>query len=128
MNNREIKFRAWEKELKQMIPIFSIDFEAKMVNRDRAWRLFNEIKLLQFTGLKDKNGKEIYEWDVIKTDEWEIASVERDNFQVTCFRMKGQIQVTDIIEVASSGFVSSDWNIKTIEVIGNIFENPELLK
>jgi uncharacterized phage protein (TIGR01671 family) len=63
---REIKFRAWEKNLKEIIPIDSINFEHKMVNMNSAWRFFNEIELMQYTGLKDKNGKEIYEGDIIR--------------------------------------------------------------
>lgn len=116
--NREIKFRAWEKELKEMIPIFSIDFEAKMVNRDRAWRMLSEIELMQSTGLKDKNGKEIYEGDVVETywktevvKFWEFENCEDDyGFYAVC------------------GCIISQYDKEETEVIWNVFENPELLK
>ena len=135
---REIKFRAWDKKSKKMRAIntiaFNYEHEAfnfngdhlpKVVNvwgkdaiEDKEVILYRESKdiiLLQFTGLLDKNGKEIYEGDVIKTNEagW-IAKVvyNRDGF--FCIDNKG-------------GFSTEcDW--EELEVIGNIYENPELLK
>lgn len=66
---REIKFRAWEKNLKEIIQVYNIDFENRLINKDGVWRMFNEIELMQYTGLKDKNGREIYEGDIVRT--WE---------------------------------------------------------
>ena len=63
---REIKFRAWLKETKEMIPVYQIDFNNGIINSESAWRTESEYILEQFTGLYDRNGVEIYEGDKIK--------------------------------------------------------------
>lgn len=112
MNNREIKFRAWEKTLKKIIFVKDIDFKAKIINNSVAWRFFSEVELMQFTGLKDNKGVEIYEGDIVNVNEG-----------------------NHIIEWRGAGFAAtwSDYNLDTCwfvgggpVVIGNIFENPEL--
>lgn len=118
---REAKFRAWEKFLKQMIPVDNIDFEQKMINTESAWRMFDEIEIMQYTGLKDKNGKEIYEGDICNCREYEcFGKVEWNNEEAGfyfCVVMEG------------GGFEEEhlyDY-VDELEVIGNIYENPELL-
>ena len=64
---REIKFRAWDKENKVMIYPKGILFDGRVVNFNCGiLEPFEEYELMQFTGLYDKNGKEIYEGDIIK--------------------------------------------------------------
>lgn len=119
--NREIKFRAWEKELKQMIPVHSIDFESEIINKESAWRDFLEIELMQFTGLKDVNGKEIYEGDVVRCTAYLNENIEFENETV-------------IVSYSEWFFYPFGFNagwrswVEDIEVIGNVFENPSLLK
>jgi uncharacterized phage protein (TIGR01671 family) len=125
---REIKFRAWEKNLKEIIPVHNIDFEKKMINTDIAWRLFDEIELIQYTGLKDKNGKEIFEGDILEVkqnylfkiiwheESWGYEVIKNEALPI-CGYIKGHV---------SRGGLKHYNN--TSQVIGNIFANPEVLE
>lgn len=70
--NREIKFRMWHKKSKKMFDVESINFKDRIVN---IWNsgiyslstfCLDDVILMQYTGLHDKNGKEIYEGDIVK--------------------------------------------------------------
>lgn len=108
---REIKFRAWD-GFKMYEPCVWMGKEYQP-GRDS----FIETHLMQFTGLKDKNGKEIYEGDIV-SDGFEKAII-------TWFKDECQFLAFNKHEL--SGFndpqVLGEW----AEVIGNIYENPELL-
>lgn len=113
---REIKFRAWEKNLKEIIPVHNIDFEKKMINTESAWRLFDEIELIQYTGLKDKNGMEIYESDSIE-DNIGIGSVEFSNGAYRVNYLNGNYKW--LID-----FLDSEKN--QIEVVGNKYRQNKI--
>jgi uncharacterized phage protein (TIGR01671 family) len=107
--NREIKFRFWDALDEKMLN--DIDIEEFTLHALRDF----EGEILQFTGLKDKNGVEIYEGDVVRTpDNTQIMKV------VWGYCGWG-LQYLDTR--SAPGFL----NWKSIEVIGNIHENPELL-
>nr|UVY07305.1 MAG: YopX protein [Bacteriophage sp.] len=126
---RETNFRAWVKWDKRMLPVKSIIFETNRVSvrlRERFWisTEFNEIELMESTGLHDIHGKEVFEGDIVKIPEdydkfgrnaGEILKVAFNN---GCFRLKRP-------NSKGRGFYFEDDN--TVEVIGNIYENPELL-
>ena len=119
------KYRVWNKELQTMLDVSLIDFK-KGVLVGEHWEFgetnfmsFDEIVLMQSTGLLDKNGKEILEGDILGTKDgllngvveyrsdlgmWTNSLIRYNNFERLC-------------TVANSR-----------EIIGNIYENPELLE
>ena len=127
---REIKFRAWEKNLRAMISVDSINFEAGLINMELVWRTFEEIELMQYTGLKDKNGVEIFEGDIvhIKQDRVEDKYIPHNtnceiSYEDGAFTVKSKVNETEW--PINAGLYYVTW--KEFEVIGNIYENPELL-
>ncbi|WP_393965202.1 YopX family protein [Exiguobacterium sp. S22-S28] len=119
---REIKFRAWDSEKEEMAKVISIGGEDITLQDDEGdiWdSVMGYIAYpMQYTGIKDKNDVEIYEGDIVIKSQ---------------FGYDGTFQVLFVEE--SSGFflkdaVSELWSmgsLNPIEVIGNIYENPELL-
>lgn len=149
---REIKFRAWNKEEKCMIysdevypkSEYKFEFEIfnnfkltlmKMINRENAYHKDGEethieyfepvdAEIMQYTGIKDSNGNEIYEGDIVKIEDY-----------------FGEDLIGNIIyDEATAGYVFHKGNERnyfqmTLDlenyvyyVIGNIYENPELLE
>jgi uncharacterized phage protein (TIGR01671 family) len=112
---RNYKFRAWEKYLEEIIPVHDIDFDRKMINTNSAWRMFNEVVLIQFTGLYDCSGKEIFESDLVN-DNVGIGLVEFLNGAYRVNYRNGTCKwFIDFL----------DSEKKTLEVIGNKFEMPD---
>jgi hypothetical protein len=106
---REIKFRAWD--IPQHFMRFKMSPEEWLVANDSK-----HFELMQYTGLQDKNGVEIYEGDIVFTpnlDGIQNCPIEYSN---GCFGYR-----------AKDGFYSFPM-FKDTEVIGNIWQNPELLK
>ena len=111
---KEIKFRAWDKNAKIMIHFNSLkDFGCWLHEWSRPERYI----LLQYTDLKDKNKKEICEGDIIKStlNETKIGIME--------FK-KGRFQIS----FKNRSMLFCHENRKSLEVLGNIYENPELLE
>ena len=126
---REIKFRAYHKERKEMFEIASIDFEEKkVVLSNELIKLLNvdfkQFELLQYTILKDKNGKEIFEGDIVKILKLEGYGEYCDQVECTgkieCYISELRIQPLNLR--------LSDESIVEIEVVGNIYENKNLLE
>lgn len=135
--NRKIKFRVWDKYKKQMYPISSIDYDifsqeiriiavghengmctAYNKNHNSEKCDITALELMQYTGLHDKNGKEIYEGDIVK-----IKYRDEDIGKVIYEHNGFSIDVTNMNK--NYGRVSFVNNF--MEVIGNIYDNPELL-
>jgi len=122
---RAIRFRAWERNLKEMIPVYDIDFKTEIINVKSAWRFFNEIELMEFTGLVDKNGKEIYAGDVVSALD---DATEDPNWGLDRQRVGTIEYIDNLFALKCNDIYLSNWiNAENIEVIGNIYENPELL-
>lgn len=116
MENREIKFRAWDG--KKMTTDFLIGPDnGNVLLLDTLPFTVSRMPLMQYTGLKDKNGKEIYEGDIMQDDKQFKHCVEMNYDQ---WKLK-----------SATGWYSSfqsQGGVGNFEVIGNIYENPELLK
>lgn len=120
------KFRAWWKKGRMMFNVATIDFlEKEVKSRANLMFTFDDIELLQSTGLKDKNGKEIFEGDIVKYKSgWKTFTEEvayNNNF--------GGFGVIDTGAnvIFTFGELLVHINLSSLEVIGNIYENPELL-
>lgn len=134
--SREIKFRAWDKETEQYFKVLAIDFESKIVScRCFKWKYgpsnpinLDDLALEQFTGLKDKNGKDIYEGDILA---WH-SNIYRKHDWVGLVLYRG---AGFAVQESDKSYSSPEWldcacrkDANIIEVIGNIHENPELLE
>ena len=140
---REIKFRTWNKNEQKMEQVFGLDWtdkkntedepehrftdkiqsylcDAPLVNgedeyRKVWWEDRYEYDLMRFTGLKDKNGKEIYEGDICKAPH----DFGPGGFSERTFAVAWHNEL---------GYQWNYWDLSKLEVIGNIYENPDLLK
>jgi len=123
---REIKFRAWHKEKKIIGEVLGIDILHKEIffsNGDVHCCGFSDFKyidLMEYTGLKDKNGKEIYEGDILKF---------RNNHGIGVVKYYDEwgAFVVEYVKPRPLSVLGMSYYKEDIEVIGNIYENPELL-
>lgn len=128
------KFRAWDKFRKRISVVDRIYFDTEGVQlRDDGglyWRHFREVILMQSTGLKDKNGKEIFESDIVRTTRFLGRADETGGFYEYEKDYTGVVKMLEgawVIDAGSDAvFLWSD--IDENLVVGNIYENPELME
>lgn len=134
------RYRAWEKAGKRMVLVGSVDFRNEFIEYtyspyDDSNRVVSEflefcdVALMQSTGLFDKNGKEIFENDIVKcytvTEEGECEYVGVVCFKDFSFVIVDEKDTYDPLWNYKSGFVDIETEI---EIIDNIYQNPELLE
>lgn len=117
---RTIKFRAWEKDEKYMSKPFSFSDIEPNGEIEEGTISLEECAVMQFTGLLDKNGKEIYEGNIVQMHHPKEHRKNEITGLGTVVFHKGQYIVEDTMDDDSPLY--GKW-----EVIGNIYENPELL-
>ena len=130
---RDIKFRAWDFNNKRMIAPSELIFHEHTDVEDHFTD--KQFHFLQFTGLKDKSGVEIYECDIVKWDDcsngrhWRVAVVELfPALQFKCFDCPAIVNSSAHGHTFKFGsFIYTDTH-NHLEMIGNIYENHELLK
>lgn len=135
---RSIKFRAWDKAGNQMIRNINgfqssnIGNQIIVLYQDDGMLSHNYIRaeypnhfiLMQFTGLHDKNGVEIFEGDIIRATRIDdYFSSDKPEEIITAITIKITTEVSDY----SMGGPDGDSKFRDVEVIGTIYENPDLL-
>lgn len=129
---REIKFRAWFGEEHKMIPFDELHIELENGEYTVWYSLdgdsiqdglcVEDFNIMQYTGLKDKNGKEIYAGDIVKLPKCKDA-IRIVTKGCINYYLKGVGRGTDKYDIE----FSNEPNTECFEILGNIYENPELL-
>lgn len=111
---REIKFRAWDRVNNKFLSEedIMIDANGQLLHNEACMRKNDDYELMQYTGLTDKNGNEIYEGDILKTRE----GVGTVYYEAPSFSVTNEYQ--QVFSACHHDF----------EIIGNIHENLELLE
>ena len=126
------RYRAWNKATKEMHEvddIVSIDFEKKQIYVKTLFfnqlnhYVFDAVVLMQSTGLRDKNGKEIFEGDILKVtnlSSWlEVVSFNNNKAMFVSKEVKREVEETPLYDLFNT-------DIFEVEIIGNIHTNSEL--
>lgn len=136
MTQRPIKFRAWVREAKMMVSVIRIEFLKRPMRGKsdlrRIWWWDKEqgmdfdeyaetVDIMQFTGLHDKNGKDVFEGDILSPGLREV-SWQRGEFGM------GDGWYTESHELKTGYWTLSKTQTEDSEVIGNIYENPEFIQ
>lgn len=127
------KYRLWDKAEQKMLTnseliiwdgnVYANDSKKLTCNNLRGWSVDEEY-LMQSTGLKDKNGKEIFEGDVVRQVRTQPTTENETLTGVVTVLEGAWLIMNDVEQLASYLWSETDIN----EVVGNIYENPDLLE
>lgn len=121
------KFRAYDKVSGEVFEVVSIDFERDYVELKSKYEAFcaclDEVEIMQSTGLKDKSGAEIFEGDII-----DVGTTTPFIHRVEVDRQNAAFILIPIDSRWSKSYMYSFEDKSRYEVIGNIYENPELME
>lgn len=128
-----LKYRAWDKHEQKMFTndeliiwngnVYANDSKKLTCNNLKGWSIDDEY-LMQSTGLVDKNGKEIFEGDVVRQVRTQPTTENEIIIGVVTMIEGAWLIMNDCEQLASKLWSETDEN----EIIGNIYENPELLE
>ena len=122
------RFRAWDKKFKEMVQVDALVFDEQIIkvtykNGNVAKEDLKNYVLMQSTGLRDKNGKEIFEGDILKVTNlsiWlEVVSFNKNKAMFVSKEVKRKVEETPLYDLFNT-------DIFEVEIIGNIHTNPEL--
>ena len=129
--NREIKYKAWDKAKKVWKIVTGLHFfggeKLTTISYDSEEGEImdvpvEEFEIVEYTGLKDKDGKDIYTGDVLKMDSWTPEHIQVKFIEgAFCLANAGGHYIGEI-------HYTNHANIPQSTVVGNVFENPNLLK
>lgn len=124
------RFRAWDKEFKEMVQVDALVFDEQLIKA--TYKNGNVVKedlknyvLMQSTGMLDKNGKEIFEGDIVKVTNlsncsWlEVVSFNNNKAMFVSKEVKREVEETPLCDLFNT-------DIFEVEIIGNTWEHPEL--
>lgn len=119
------KYRAWDKKLKKMFEVSFIDFDTKLIGLNIDLEIiifdFEDIILMQSTGLLDKNGKEVFVGDIIKC-------TRGCPHEVYLEKEYGGTYIGGMPAIYLKGIREGYAWTGAEEILGNIYENPELFE